>query len=61
MLVTVQFPYDLVVTDRREIKERNFKPRIERRALSMHRIEMPIDIFAARIDRTTTSEAGSEV
>ena len=43
----VQFPRDLVVADHREIQKRNLEPGIERRALAMHRIEMPIDVSAS--------------
>ena len=41
----VQFPDDLVVADHGEIKKRNLEPRIQRRTLAVHRIEMPVDVF----------------
>ena len=44
VLVTVQFPYDLVVAHHREIKKRNLEPWFHRRTLAVHRVEMPVDL-----------------
>ncbi len=54
VLVPVQFPCDFVVAHHREIEKRNLEPRIERRALAVHRIEMPVDLFgvATAADRS---------
>ncbi len=56
MLVTVQFPNDLVVADRREIEKRDFAPGIERSALAMHGVEMPVD-FTAEVEILITEQA----
>ena len=57
MLVPVQFPSDLVVADHGEIKKRNLEPRIERRALAVHGIEMPVNIFVFEIVATEIATA----
>ncbi len=46
MLMAVQFPRDLVVANHREVKKRNFEPRIERRPLVVYAVEMPVDFRA---------------
>src|ERR1700686_2723574 len=59
VLVPVQFPRDLVVANHCEIKKRNLEPRIERRALAVHRIEMPVNIFV--VETVITEIVAAEI
>ena len=45
-LVSVQLPHDLVVADLGEVEEADPVPRRERRAPSVHGVEMPVDVLA---------------
>src|SRR5256885_3787938 len=42
----VQLPRNVVIANRCEIKEVDFVPWLQRRALAVHRIEMPINVRA---------------
>ena len=46
MLMAIQLPGYFVIADFREIEKRNFEPWIERGALVMHGIEVPVDVCA---------------
>ncbi len=54
--MTAQFPGDFVIADRRKIEKINLEPRYQRRAQTMHGVEMPID-FGAIVEVTVAQES----
>ena len=44
--MTVQFPCDLVIAHRGKIKKRNLEPWIQRSALAVHGVEMPVNLVS---------------
>ena len=54
----IQFPGDLVVAHGSKIKKRNFEPWVQRGALAVHGIEVPVDVFEIYIFEIHTIKTG---